>query len=67
MASQATDNRGQPDVGYNLQRNEYLVTVDDYSKVDEDVYGVRLTAGGIVLVAATLLLANLIASRARLP
>jgi PKD repeat protein len=49
LTEHATDNRMDPDVAYNLQRNEYLVTVDDHPKVDEDIYGVRLTAGGIVL------------------
>jgi hypothetical protein len=49
ITSHTSDNRQNPDVAYNLYRNEYLVVCDDYSKVNEDIYGVRLAGTGTVL------------------
>jgi hypothetical protein len=45
VASGATD-RSNPDVAYNLDRNEYLVT---YDELGADVLATRLTAGGVIL------------------
>jgi len=45
VASGATD-REDPDIAYNLARNEYLVT---YSLTGSNILATRLTAGGIIL------------------
>ncbi len=45
VASGATD-RTNPDIAYNSDRNEYLVTYDD---LGADILATRLTAGGVVL------------------
>jgi hypothetical protein len=39
-------NRNNPDVAYNAHRDEYLVVYDDYPKVDENIYGIRLSPSG---------------------
>jgi hypothetical protein len=51
IASHASDNRRHPDVAYNLARNEYLITYDNYESGtnNEDVYAKRLTGAGIEL------------------
>jgi len=45
IASHLTENRVNPDVAYNLARNEYLVTYDNAV----DVYAVRLRGDGVAL------------------
>lgn len=49
LTEHTTDNRWRPDAAYNLVRNEYLVAVDDGNKVNDNIYGTRLTAGGSIL------------------
>jgi len=45
VASGAND-RSNPDIAYNLDRNEYLVT---YDELGADILATRLTAGGVIL------------------
>jgi len=45
IASHLTESRVNPDVAYNLARNEYLVTYDN----SVDIYGVRLRKDGVAL------------------
>lgn len=45
VASGATD-RTNPDIGYNLDRNEYLVTYDD---LGANILATRLTGNGVIL------------------
>ena len=48
--SSGPESRDQPDVAYNLARNEYLVTWDVFmSGTVLDIYGVRLRADGVPL------------------
>lgn len=47
IASHATENRVNPDVAYNLARNEYLVTYGNAV----DIFGVRLRGDGVPLGA----------------
>jgi PKD repeat protein len=52
IASHPSENRCHPAVAYNLARNEYLVTYDDYyggGTNNEDIYAKRLTGEGVVL------------------
>ncbi len=53
-----TDFRQNPDVAYNLHRNEYLVTCDDKPKVNDNVYGVRLAGSGAKLGGGEFPIAN---------
>ncbi|MCD4748392.1 MAG: hypothetical protein K8R59_03370 [Thermoanaerobaculales bacterium] len=46
MVASGAGDRTNPDIAYNLSRNEYLVT---YDLVGADILGTRLTAGGVVL------------------
>jgi hypothetical protein len=39
-------NRSNPDVAYSAHNNQYLVVYDDWPKENENIYGVRLSAGG---------------------
>lgn len=48
IANHPPDNRSHPDVAYNLARNEYLVATHDYPKVNDNIYGVRVTGTGAV-------------------
>ena len=54
IASHLTEFRVRPDVAYNLARNEYLVTYDNFV----DVYGVRLRGDGVALGAGEFVIAT---------
>jgi hypothetical protein len=47
IAAGSPDSRGNPDVAYNDQRNQYLVVYDNYPESSgEDIYATRLSATG---------------------
>ncbi len=58
IAAGSLDNRGNPDVAYNAQRNQYLVVYDDYPKVNENIYGKRLSATGIPIAGGEFAIAD---------
>jgi hypothetical protein len=49
IVSQGADDRDFPDIAYNLTRNEWLIVWTQWVLTDWDIYGVRLTGGGIPL------------------
>lgn len=49
IASHASENRVNPDLAYNLMRNEYLVTWQVWGSSSWDVKAVRLTGDGVPL------------------
>ncbi len=58
IAAGSPDNRGNPDVAYNAQRNQYLVVYDDYPKVNENIYGKRLSATGTPMAGGEFAIAD---------
>jgi len=54
VANHPPDNRSWPDVAYNPVRNEYLVSTHDYPRVNDNVYGVRVTGAGTVLTESVI-------------
>jgi hypothetical protein len=46
LIAAGSDHRANPDVAYNGYRNEYLVVYDTWPRVDDNVYGVRLSTNG---------------------
>jgi hypothetical protein len=58
IAAHSTDFRQSPDIAYNLARNEYLVTYDDYPKVNDNVWGTRMTGTGVILGGGEFLIAG---------
>jgi hypothetical protein len=46
LIAAGSDHRANPDVAYSAHRNEYLVVYDTWPRVDDNVYGVRLSTTG---------------------
>lgn len=50
IAAHATENRGNPDIAYNLARNEYLIVYDNSVYGGKsDIFATRMTANGVNL------------------
>jgi hypothetical protein len=54
IANQPPDNRSYAGVAYNSIRNEYLVSTHDYPKINDNIYGTRVTGAGSVLTEFTI-------------